>query len=492
MITISLIAQETVTLNFTATNQNGSYHSFDVVNVTNVTRGWTESLMYPDTTLVLTSYDGLQENFNNDCLSEVYPNPLSGTAYVTFWMQKTGVINVRVININGRVLSDVTDIIDEGPYQLIINISEPQTAILVIQTSDNQYVKKILNVGYGTCDNISINKVTNTLRGARLRDVGEFKIGDIMSYIAVAFEGSAMIESNRITHAQYDDENIVLTFQATNPSVSTTDVTDITDNTAISGGIVASNGGGTVSARGVCWSTSPNPTLSDSHTADGGGTGSYASNITGLTEYTTYYVRAYATNEVGTEYGEQKTFTTEHTIVVPVVTTNDVTDITSNSAVSGGNVTSSGYGTVSARGICWSASQNPTINDSHTMDGNGIGNFTSTMAGLNEYTTYYVRAYATNEAGTVYGEQKTFTTEHAVVLPTVTTNDVTNITQTTALSGGNVTSSGYGTVSARGVCWSTAHNPTVSGNHTTDGTGTGTFTSNITELTGNTTYYVQP
>ena len=76
-------------------------------------------------------------------------------------------------------------------------------------------------------------------------------------------------------------------------------------------------------------------------------------------------------------------------------------------------------------------------------------------------------------------------------LPTVTTNTITNITQTTATGGGNVTNAGGSTVTARGVCWSTSHNPTVSGNHTTNGTGTGTYTSNITGLTANTTYYVR-
>ena len=275
------------------------------------------------------------------------------------------------------------------------------------------------------------------------------------------------------------------------PTITTSNVTDITQTTAVSGGNVTSAGYGTVSARGVCWSTSQNPTISNSHTSDGNGIGVFTSNITGLTENTTYYVRAYATNEAGTSYGEQKTFTTPHEAILPSVTTSNVTDITQTAAVSGGNVSSAGYGTVSARGVCWSTSQNPTISNSHTSDGNGTGVFTSNITGLTENTTYYVRAYATNEAGTSYGEQKTFTTLHEIALPTVTTSNVTDITQTMAVSGGNVTSAGYGTVSARGVCWSTSQNPTISNSHTSDGNGTGVFTSNITGLTESTTYYVR-
>ena len=275
------------------------------------------------------------------------------------------------------------------------------------------------------------------------------------------------------------------------PTVTTNNVSDISTTTATCGGNVTSAGYGTVSAKGVCWSTSQNPTTSNSHTTNGSGTGSFTSSITGLTENTTYYVRAYATNEAGTAYGEQKTFTTPHAVSLPTVTTNDVTEITTTTATSGGNVTSEGYGNVSARGVCWSTSQNTTINDPHTSDGNGTGNFTSSITGLAANTTYYVRAYATNEAGTAYGDLKIFTTQHAITIPIVTTNEVIEITQTSATSGGNVISEGYGNVSAKGVCWSTSENPTISDSHTTDGSSTGTYTSSITGLTANTTYYVR-
>lgn len=94
----------------------------------------------------------------------------------------------------------------------------------------------------------------------------------------------------------------------TTPTITTTVVTDITGTTATSGGYISSDGGASVSARGVCWSTSANPTTADSHTSDGTGTGSFTSSITGLTNGTTYHVRAYATNSVGTSYGTDRTF----------------------------------------------------------------------------------------------------------------------------------------------------------------------------------------
>ena len=275
------------------------------------------------------------------------------------------------------------------------------------------------------------------------------------------------------------------------PIVTTAEVTDITQTTAVSGGNVTDDGGASVTARGVCWSTSQNPTISDNHTSDGNGTGSFTSNLTNLTANTTYYVRAYATNENGTSYGEQKSFTTLQNIELPTVTTTDVTDITQNTAVSGGNVTDDGGAAVTARGVCWSKDPNPTIDNSFISNGNGTGSFTIEISGLTSATTYYVRAYATNSEGTSYGEQKTFTTLQYIQLPTVTTTIVTNVTSTTATSGGNVTDDGGATVTARGVCWSTSPDPTIDDNKTTDGNGTGAFTSQLTNLTHSTTYYIR-
>lgn len=275
------------------------------------------------------------------------------------------------------------------------------------------------------------------------------------------------------------------------PTVTTNDITNITQTTADGGGNVTSDGGTEIIERGICWSTSHNPTINNNHASNGTGTGSFIVNITGLTANTTYYVRAYAKNNVGTAYGDEISFKTSATPTIPVVTTANITNITQTSATGGGNVTSNGGSNVSQRGICWSTSQNPTTNNNHVTSGVGVGSFTCNMTGLTSNTTYYVRAYAINEVGTAYGEQKSFTTESNVGSPTVTTNNITNITTTTATCGGNVTSAGNGTVTARGVCWNTSSNPTISNAHTSNGSGTGTFTSSITGLTANTVYYVR-
>ena len=269
------------------------------------------------------------------------------------------------------------------------------------------------------------------------------------------------------------------------PTVTTNAASNIAGTTATSGGNVTNDGGATVTARGVCWSTSHNPTISNSKTTNGTGTGSYTSSLTGLTLGTTYYVRAYATNSVGTAYGSEVSFTT---VALPTVTTTAASSITDVTATSGGNVTNAGGGTVTARGVCWSTSHNPTINNSKTTNGTGTGSFTSSLTGLSSGVTYYVRAYATNAAGTAYGNEVSFT---ALALPTITTTTASTIYSTSAKSGGTITSDGGATVTARGVCWSTSHNPTTSNSKTTDGTGTGSFISNLSGLSSNTTYYVR-
>lgn len=95
---------------------------------------------------------------------------------------------------------------------------------------------------------------------------------------------------------------------------------------------------------------------------------------------------------------------------VPVLSTTEVREITANTATSGGNITDDGGTTVTARGVCWSTNENPTIDDNKTEDGTGAGSFTSSITDLEPNTIYYVRAYATSSAGTAYGEQRSFTT----------------------------------------------------------------------------------
>ena len=287
----------------------------------------------------------------------------------------------------------------------------------------------------------------------------------------------------------YGEEKSFTTVEIVKPTVITNNIKNITPTTGTLNGEVTFEGNAIVTAKGFCWDTSPEPTLDDNYSTNGSGIGGFTHALTDLPDNTTYYVRAYATNEKGTSYGEEKTFTTVE-VVLPAVVTNDITDITTNSAKCSGTVISDGNSAILAKGICWSTSPEPTLNNNYTDEGDGSGAFISSLTNLTDGVKYYVRAYATNEKGTSYGEEKSFTTVE-ITLPIVTTKEVTNIGTSTATCGGNVTSEGNGIIISRGVCWSTSPNPTINDNKTTDGSGTGSYTSNLTNLSDNTTYYVR-
>jgi uncharacterized protein (TIGR02145 family) len=268
------------------------------------------------------------------------------------------------------------------------------------------------------------------------------------------------------------------------PTLTTTAVNTITASSANSGGTVTSTGGAAITTQGVCWNTTANPTTANSFTTNGTQT-PFTSNLTGLTPGTTYYVRAYATNSAGTSYGNELSFTAA--AIAPTVTTTAINSITASSANSGGTVTSTGGAALTAVGVCWSTTTNPTTANSITYDGITTP-FSSNMIGLTSGTTYYVRAYATNSAGTSYGNELSFTLSG--VGPSVSSEDITSITSSSASSGGTVTATGGSALTAVGVCWSTSVNPTTANSITNDGT-LASFTSNLTGLTAGTTYYVR-
>jgi len=274
------------------------------------------------------------------------------------------------------------------------------------------------------------------------------------------------------------------------PTVLTGTISDISKSNAWCGGAVTEDGGDLVYSRGICWSTDSMPTIAGDRSLQGSGTGIFGNLITGLTSGTLYYIRAYATNGIGTAYGEQKQFTTEIELFPPIVTTADASLITHNSAECGGSVSSDGGDPLTTSGICWSISRKPDLDSSSfTVDGTGEGDFTSLITGLDELTKYYVRAYATNSEGTVYGSQKFFRTTKTPVLPTVLSSLITVLGVDSAVGGGEVTKDGGAPVTARGICWNTAGKPTLSNSVSIDSMGLGTYSSIMRGLDEQATYY---
>ncbi len=288
-------------------------------------------------------------------------------------------------------------------------------------------------------------------------------------------------------------------------TLTTSPVTSITGYSAKSGGNIitdgySSNDMNPTISYGVCWSTSPNPTISDNtFPGDYGsfsGTGPYIVTFTGLKALTTYYLRAYATNTAGTAYGNEVSFTTAspttpkiNSYFNPDPNSQDLQISWTTFSISV-EITSNGGTPITSNGVCWSIEPNPTIANSKTNDATENGYFTSEITGLSVFTTYYVRAYAINSVGITYGDEINFTTKQ-LELPGINTSLPNIISQTTATCGGEVLTDGGTPVTARGVCWSTLTNPTITGSKTTNSNGTGKYTSSLTGLAANTTYYAR-
>lgn len=313
---------------------------------------------------------------------------------------------------------------------------------------------------------------------------------------------------------------VELTVKATKgitPTVITTTITNVTSTSAVVGGGVTSNGNITVTQTGVCYSTSQNPTISNHFVVGNSNTGNFTCNLTGLTPNTKYYVRAYATNGAGTAYGEQKEFTTNSSIpTFQYAGTNyyvhpEVGTMTWQSAMDYcDNLTYAGYSD-------WFLPNKDELNAMYVYR-NSIGGFTTTGSGSScyywssssFYSSYYGFDYYWFQDFADGSQDNTrFSGEYyrvrpvrkdggggggggtTPVAPTVTTIEPTNVTNNSATCGGNVTSDGGANVIQRGVCYSTSQTPTTSNQVVTSGTGTGSFTCNLTGLSSNTTYYVR-
>ncbi len=292
---------------------------------------------------------------------------------------------------------------------------------------------------------------------------------------------------------RYDGElssgstNFVLNRISKPPTVSTTTVSSIQDNQANFCGNISDTGGATVTDAGVFVSdTDATPDSNDLDADSNDNSGSFCKTLTGLSSNTLYYYRAYATNARGTSYGSVKTFTT---LQLPTVTTSAVTDPAGTTATANGNLTDNGNPDVSEKGFVYNDSGSPTTSDTKAVvAGSATGVYSADLTGLSPATTYFLRAYATNSQGTVYGEDVEFLT---VVLPTLTTSDATNVSTSQATGQGELVSNGSGTISERGFVWDTATAPTTSDSKVIEGGGSTqeTFSKDMTGLSASENYF---
>jgi len=294
-----------------------------------------------------------------------------------------------------------------------------------------------------------------------------------------------LISIAALTNCKKEEKNL--------PSLITFPASGITTNTVILGGIVGDDGRAEIIARGVCWGTEPNPAISGlNKNIIGNGTGIFKCTLIGLNPNTLYYARAYATNSEGTAYGGEVKFTTSTAEAATVTTIFDYADY--YGAWVGIHITDNGGADITEKGICWATKENPTVVDNDKRICNDTrpdhdSYFWSYAGPLKPKTDYHVRAYAINGVGISYGDDKSFTT---MAVPEVITVAATEITDSTAIVGGNVPSLGDASGVEIGICYGTEKDPTINGPCIiSDITGTGEFICNLTNLTPGTLYYAR-
>jgi subtilisin family serine protease len=506
------------------------------------------------TTLCETANLPLSENFSSSTIPVCWSQSTSGTGVVGNW----SVSNTNNAGGTANEMRSAYQSVSSGTTRLVtraintLGISQINLSFrhmldafstgvtLRIQSSADgvNWTNEAWSVA-ATATNIAATLVNTTVMS---------NLNSPNTYIAFTVTG------NLYNYDYWYIDNVSISGVSTNtPSVTTSEVTGITTATATSGGNVTLAGASAVTARGVCWNTTGNPSLSDNYTTDGSGTGPFTSSLTGLSASTTYYVRAYATNSYGTSYGEQLSFQTPcgsyalpfaenfNTSAWPACWTQQATGtgaVNSWEVVNSANAGGSAY---EMRSLWQSVNPGlsrlitPAINTTgqtqlalsfrHMLDtyssgglvlkiqssNDGINwtdeswNMLTTSANipatlvsttitqnLNSTTTYIAFSISGNLANYDYWYIDNVSVAGVSSgLPTVTTTAISAITSSTATSGGNVTSDGGSTVTARGVCWSTSPAPTIANSFTTDGSGTGSFTSQITGLSPSTSYYVR-
>lgn len=275
----------------------------------------------------------------------------------------------------------------------------------------------------------------------------------------------------------------------TPPVVQTSPVSQITPTTALSGGNVTGDGGLEITARGVCWNTNGTPTIYQNSSSDSTGLGIYESNVLNLQPSTVYYLRAYATNNKGTSYGDEVSFITLPP-GPPVVTTNSVLYSSHTSVNCTGEVISDGGYTVTQKGFCWDTVSNPTLSNMSIQSGNGPGLFSTTITDLIPEKTYYFRAFAINQLDTTYGSEIIYISP-PLGPPSITTDNIYPITVSGFYCTGTIIHNGGYPITQMGFCWNTMPEPSLENYYNQVDVGTSEISSSIENLTPNEIYYIR-
>ena len=274
------------------------------------------------------------------------------------------------------------------------------------------------------------------------------------------------------------------------PTLSVTKVTNVTETSATFTSTVTNHGGEAPTEVGFYYSKEENVDIETAlKVSEVFSSDNFSLSAKDLEVGTTYYVIAYAKNSAGEAYNSVVSFKTVST--APTVATKGYSKITATSAELSGEVVNDNGETITERGFVWvKGSGTPTVSNNRLQVSGEMREYSVVLDNILPNEIYSYRAYATNSKGTSYGEVKEL--EIIVNLPTVTTSEVTGVTDNSAICGGTITDNGGGEILAKGVVWSGGKSPTIAlDTKTNDGSGVSSFTSQMSNLRTGYTYYVR-
>lgn len=389
---------QSITLTFSGRDGINHRIPLDSVVISNQSKGWSETLYWPDTTLTMHNSTGIDDYADKDgfTLLPNNPNPFTGTTDVLLTMTETGTVILEISDVNGSTVWIHRTCLQSGTHQFRVTLSSTGMYVMTARQNGKTSSIKMVNNGGANGDGIEyIGAVrmpyydTPTMVAPKSHTRGNttnpFNSGDIMEYIGFATINGEDCESQPVSQPQTSSQTFLLQFEVAQwqlPTVSTDSVHAITFDTAVCGGTVVSDGGTPVTERGVCWNTTGTPTIEGNHTSEGCGTGLFSSTLAGLENATTYFVVAYATNSMGTAYGDAVTFTTpgEHD-GEPCEGAASLMDIEGNT-----------YATVQIGRQCW---MRENLRTTHYADGTPIPQGSSSYSSTEGYW-YYPNSHAEN------------------------------------------------------------------------------------------------
>ena len=528
MIAVTFMHAQTVTLTFTGHDEGNRYVKIDSVVIYNHTEGWQETLFWPDTMLIMQVGTGIVDYGETNALSTIHlsqnaPNPFNCNTFVNLILAEQGSVLLEVTDIAGHVVSfNKFPTLQQGVHQLRLSLSTSGMYFLTAKMNDNVSAVKMINQGEGGADRIEYQGMIEYLKTSSSQksapkgsSVNPFHLGNQMEYVGFVTINGTIVESAHITQTQNESQTVSLPFILPPAYYDGQPCLDAPTMTDFDGNVY-----NTVQIGGQCWMKE---NLRTTHYADGTMCTYYDYDSSSLSlpergylyKWNTVMHGAFSsqTNPSGVQGicpdGWHLPSMAEWNQLIEYVSSQNEYQC-NNQPDKIAKSLSSSIGWNNSITTC-AVGNNPSENNATGFSAFPAGDFFTGGYNASGFETnfwtatgdgyYYTACYLSissdnghvnlnNNLNPDVGSSIRCLRDGGKHPPIVVTV-INSFSVTTATVGGTVINDGGSSVIDRGVCWSTMQNPTISDNYTTDGNGMGLFTSSLTGLQPNTTYFVR-